>query len=197
MHRRAAQVDQTRERITEAALRLHTSIGPGNTSIAGVAAEAGVTRLTVYRHFPDLESLFDACSAHWAALHPRPDWHTWLTITGLEERARVALGEMYAWYGRHGAELVPIYRDIAAMPASRQAAIRKQQRDMAAAIVEGQWDDGPLGRRMRAVAGHLISLWTWRSLTVDQGLDEGDAVEVGVAFLRAVAGSGIERQSGH
>lgn len=47
MARRAELVDQTRERITAAAARLHTSIGPANTSVAGIAEEAGVTRLTV------------------------------------------------------------------------------------------------------------------------------------------------------
>jgi len=187
MQRRAVQVDQTRERITEAALRLHTSIGPANTSIAGVAAEAGVTRLTVYRHFPDLESLFDACSAHWAALHPRPDWRLWLAVGDVEERARLALGEMYSWYGQHGPELVPIYRDIAAMPASRQTWIRQQQRDMAGAIAGRDADGGRPGRQFRAVAAHLVSLWTWRSLTVEQGLSELEAVELGVTFLLAVA----------
>ena len=53
MQRRAAQVDETRLKITEAAVRLHTTVGPSQTSIAAVAEEAGVTRLTVYRHFAD------------------------------------------------------------------------------------------------------------------------------------------------
>ena len=73
MNRRAEQVDQTRERITAAAVRLHTTVGPSNTSIAAVAEEAGVTRLTVYRHFADLDALFDACRGHWRAANPAPD----------------------------------------------------------------------------------------------------------------------------
>src|SRR5215204_1310550 len=36
------------------------------TTVAAIAETAGVTRLTVYRHFPDTNSLFDACTAHWA-----------------------------------------------------------------------------------------------------------------------------------
>ena len=51
MRRRADLVDATRERITAAAMRLHTSVGPSGASIAAIAAEAGVTRLTVYNHF--------------------------------------------------------------------------------------------------------------------------------------------------
>src|SRR5665647_2726981 len=67
MRRRAEQVNQTRERITEAAARLHTTVGPAHSSIAAIAEEAGVTRLTVYRHFADLDALFEACRAHWSA----------------------------------------------------------------------------------------------------------------------------------
>ncbi len=83
MHRRAEQVEQTRERITEATVRLHRTVGPAHTSIAAVADEAGVTRLTLYRHFADLDTLFGACRTHWVAQnlgagpdrladHPRP-----------------------------------------------------------------------------------------------------------------------------
>jgi AcrR family transcriptional regulator len=65
MHRRAEQVEQTRECITEATVRLHRTVGPAHTSIAAVADEAGVTRLTLYRHFADLDTLFGACRTHW------------------------------------------------------------------------------------------------------------------------------------
>ncbi len=70
---RADREVQTRRRITEAAVKLHGTLGPARTTIKGVAAEAGVQRATVYRHFPDLDSLFSACSAHWASLNPPPD----------------------------------------------------------------------------------------------------------------------------
>jgi AcrR family transcriptional regulator len=55
--RRAEREAQTRLHITEAAVKLHGTIGPAMTTITGVAAEAGVQRATVYRHFPDLESV--------------------------------------------------------------------------------------------------------------------------------------------
>src|SRR5829696_103015 len=77
MRRRAELVDQTRQRIIEATARLHTTLGPSRTTIAGIADEANVTRLTVYRHFPDIEELFLACRAHWRATHPAPDAGRW------------------------------------------------------------------------------------------------------------------------
>src|SRR5665811_1687119 len=86
MKRRAEQVDETRQRITEAAVRLHTTVGPAHSSIAAVAEEAGVTRLTVYRHFADLDALFAACRAHWSAQNPRPD-------AGPGSRSRVSKSE--------------------------------------------------------------------------------------------------------
>ena len=186
MHRRAEQVALTRQRITEAAMLLHTSIGPANTSLAGVAAQAGVTRLTVYRHFPDLESLFVACSGHWMGLNPPPDIDAWRAIPNLEDRARTALRELYGWYREHGDDLFPIYRDIAAMPVATQEAIRTRNA-AAAALIGGDAPTGVDARRLRAVAGHLVSFWTWRSLTHDEGLQEAEAIELAVDFLSGAA----------
>jgi AcrR family transcriptional regulator len=63
MDKRAQDVAATRQDIVEAAVRLHGSVGPAATTVSAVAQEAGVTRLTVYRHFPDDTALFAACSA--------------------------------------------------------------------------------------------------------------------------------------
>ena len=119
MTRRAELVDETRQRITEATARLHTTVGPANTSVASIAEEAGVTRLTVYRHFPDIEVLFAACRAHWRAQNPPPDAGSWPDTRDFETRARRALTEHYAWYRDHAEELFPIYRDMTTMPLGR------------------------------------------------------------------------------
>lgn len=185
MRRRAEQVDQTRERITEATVRLHTSVGPAHTSIAAVAEEAGVTRLTVYRHFADLDALFVACRAHWVAQNPQPDPNGWLAIPDLEGRGRRAFGELYAWYRDHAGELYPIYRDAASMPLSAQQATAAGNRQLADALVAGHVGSvsDRDGRLLRAVAGHLLDFWTWRSLVVQQGLDDGAAVTTAVRLL--------------
>ena len=188
MHRRAEQVDQTRQRITEAAMRLHTTVGPANTSLAGVAAQAGVTRLTVYRHFPDLEALFVACSSHWTTLNPRPDIDAWRAIPDLDARARTGLRQLYGWYREHGDDLFPIYRDSAAVPAAIQERNRARDAATAAALIDGHAPAGAAGRRLRAVAGHLVSFWTWRSLAHDERLDDSAVVDVAVRFLTAAAG---------
>jgi AcrR family transcriptional regulator len=187
MSRRAELVDETRQRITEAAVRLHTTVGPANTSISTVAEAAGVTRLTVYRHFPDLDHLFFACTAHWFALHPPPDPEAWRAVPELAARARRAFAELYGWYGQNADDLFPINRDEAAIP--REAAERRRATSAAyvAALVDGHAPAGVGGHGLRAIAGHLTSFWTWRSLVVEQGLTTDEAVDLAVLMLTDTA----------
>lgn len=182
MRRRAEQIDETRQRITEAAVRLHTSVGPANTTISGVAEEAGVTRLTVYRHFDDLDALFVACMGHWNMLNPGPDVAAWAQTAPLGARAERAIGELYAWYDERHGDLYPIYRDRSAMPESAQAAMAAQVDAMAAVIAA---PDGPGGPVQAAVARHLVDFWTWRSLVIERGLTVEEAGSAAVAMLLA------------
>ena len=195
MRRRAELVDETRQRIVEAAMRLHTTVGPANTFISTVADEAGVTRLTVYRHFPDIEELFAACRGHWFNLHRPPDVAGWRAIPDLETRARRGLGDLYGWYRQNADDLYPINRDAMTMPAGAQAARRAESAALAGALVEGHADGGPDGRELRAIAGHLVTYWTWRSLVVEQGLPNDAAVELAVRILIKAAGTPGRRGS--
>ncbi len=186
MERRSELVDATRDRIRDAAIRLHTSVGPSQTSVSSIAEAAGVTRLTVYRHFPDADALFEACVAHWTAMAKPPDPTAWIAIAALEARARTALAELYAWFSAHHDELYPNYRDRHLTPASSQARLRAgiaRQADIVAGT-DGTASDH--ARRLRAVAGHVVSFWTWRSLTRDQGRSEAEAVEAAVGMLLGV-----------
>lgn len=183
MRKRAEQVEETRQRIVEAAVRLHTSIGPSRTTISGLADEAGVTRVTVYRHFSDEDELYLACTAHWMAQHPPPDPSTWSTIADLGERVTVALTELYGWYGRNADDLYPIVRDHSAMPESAQRAAEQSEAAMADALVLGTKRRGRSRAKLRALSGHVVSFWTWRSLVVDQGLRQEEAIEVAARLL--------------
>lgn len=187
MARRAELVDQTRERITAATARLHTSIGPANTSVAAIAEEAGVTRLTVYRHFDDLDVLFEACRAHWRAENPPPDISAWTGIPDLEPRARTALTRLYGWYRKHAEELFPIYRDMSTMPDSSQERMRAENRRLGDLLVGDAAPVGAGGRRLRAAARHVLDYRTWRSLAIGQDLRDADVVEIGVTLLKALA----------
>ncbi len=193
MQRRAESVNRTRLRITEAAVQQHTTVGPASTSIASIAEAAGVTRLTVYRHFADLDELFEACRGHWIAENPPPDVTRWLRIEDLTERARLALGDLYGWFRAHHEELSPIYRDIAAMPASVQEAMRGEDTSLAEALVRRHAGRGPAGKALRAAAGHLVDFRTWHSLAMGQGLTDGEAVDLAVALLGALGSAQAPR----
>ena len=188
MRRRAEQVDETRQRITEAAVRLHTSVGPAHTSISRVAEEADVTRLTVYRHFADLDALFVACMGHWSAANPPPDAEAWMVIEPLADRARRAFADLYQWYAARHEELYPIYRDWSAMPESAQQAMAAQDDAIARAILgsaTGEDRAADANRILAAVVRHLIDFRTWRSLTIERGLESGEAADAALAMLLA------------
>lgn len=182
MSRRADLVDQTRQRITDAAVRLHTSIGPLATSMSAVAEEAGVTRLTLYRHFPSKDELFGACMSHWRSLHPPPDPDRWRAISAFEPRVRRALVDLYRWYAANGDDLYPIYRDAAYTPISNQLA-RQANNDRMADAMLGDAGVGDSARRLRAAIGHVVGFWTWRSLVADQGLSTAEASAMAAEFV--------------
>ena len=114
--RRADLEEQTRLRITESTVALHEELGPARTSISAVAERAGVRRSTVYRHFPDDEALFAACSAHYRAANPPPDPGEWAAIEDPVERTATALRELYAFYGRTEAMYTSLLRDEPLVP---------------------------------------------------------------------------------
>lgn len=89
---------ETREAIARAASELHEERGVVGTTVTEIARRAGVSRLTVYNHFPDLEHLLPACAAHYASLHPAPDFARALTAENPRARVCTALSLLYGWY---------------------------------------------------------------------------------------------------
>lgn len=183
--RRAELEEETRRRITEAAVDLHGSVGPAQTTISAVAERAGVQRATVYRHFPDEEALFGACSAHWFARHPTPDPSAWAAVPEPSDRLRAGLAELYAWYADGAGMLERTIRDASLVPAMRgPVEARLAWLDHAAAtIAGGRPERGARRRRVEAAIGHALSFATWRSLVREQGLDDAEAVELMADFV--------------
>jgi AcrR family transcriptional regulator len=185
MKRRAELEEQTRRRITESAVALHEQVGPAQTSISAIAERAGVRRSTVYRHFPDEEALFDACSSHWRAANPPPDPRSWSSIDDPADRTRTALRELYAFYDGTEAMYVSLLRDEPLVPA-----VERRLRDFHG-FLHSIGDDLTAGREqpVRAAIGHALAFPTWRSLTSEQGLSRDEAVELMSRLVEAAAGS--------
>ena len=180
MRKRADDVATTRQRIIEATVRLHGIVGPAGTTVAGIAEEAEVTRLTVYRHFPDDETLFSACSAHWFSQQRRPEPDHWREIADPAERLRTGLADLYRFYRDGQPMLRLIHRDRAGLPAVH----RQRLDDTDARHREVLLEPFPSGdHRLCALIGHAVSFWTWYSLCVDQHLSNDDAVDAMVGLI--------------
>src|SRR3954451_20127201 len=128
--RRAEQQAETRQRIVEAMVALHREVGPARTTISAIAERAGVERLTVYRHFPDDRSMFEACTTHYASEVPGPDPAAWAGIEEPAERLRAALLAFYDYYRRAEDVLTHAVRDVPQLPALA-AVLRPQEQFLA------------------------------------------------------------------
>lgn len=189
MKRRAELEEQTRRRITESTVALHEELGPARTSISAVAEHAGVRRSTVYRHFPDEETLFAACSSHWSEANPPPDPSAWAAIEDPAERTETALRELYAFYRRTEGMYTSLLRDEPLVPILHRllGGFYGYLDAIAEMLMGGRGLRARPGRRTRAAIGHALAFPTWRSLTRDQGLGDADAVALMCALVGASA----------
>lgn len=185
---RAQQEAETRERIVEATAALHGDAGPRNTTVSAIAERAGVQRLTVYRHFPDTDRLFEACTTHWLEHNPPPDPTAWQEIDDPAERTRSALAALYGYFRATAYMWARAHRDVDEVPSL--------QAPMAAF---GQWLDGvrddllaawgsQSDSRLRAVLGHAVRFTAWQSLD-REGLDDAAMAASIVTWAAALAGS--------
>lgn len=169
--RRAEQQDRTRQRIVEAMVAVHEELGPRAATVSAIAERAGVQRLTVYRHFPDDDALFAACTSHWLALNPPPDPDAWTRVAEPGARLQAALAALYGYYRRNRRMLAASYRDVDVVPALRKpmAAFDGLLDAIRDGLLEGF--AAPAARRLRPVLGHALRFTTWNSLD-REGLDD-------------------------
>jgi hypothetical protein len=133
----------------------------------------------VYAHFPDHTSLLEACTSHWAHLHPLPDAAAWGGVEPFRERLRVGLTELYAWYGSVERDLVLFLRDAGERPETA-AGFAVETRRLVDALAP------PADGRVRAAVGHGVDFDAWRSLR-RQGLTRRDAVDFMVRLAEGVS----------
>jgi AcrR family transcriptional regulator len=200
MRRRAELEELTRRRITETTVALHQEVGPARTSISAIAERAGVRRSTVYRHFPNEDALFAACSSHWRAANPPPDPRVWAAIEQPAERTETALRELYAFYRRTQRMYESLLRDEPAVPI-----VQRLLRDFHGylettqdVLMRGRGLRGHAARRTRAAIGHAVSFAAWRSLALEQGLADADSVALMCLLVgeAACAPAGRRRTAG-
>jgi AcrR family transcriptional regulator len=189
LKRRAERQEETRQRIVRAAVELHTALGPSRTTVKAIAERAGVTRPTVYAHFPDDRSLLQACSGHVRETVPPPDPVAWRSITDPAQRLESALRELYGYYEQLEPLLANVQRDAAVMPlvAEMNGYRVRYLEDVADVLLEGWAVRGRARTRLRRAIGHALEFGTWQSLARRQGCPTAEAVGLMLTFVRAAA----------
>jgi len=193
---RARREQETRLRITEAAVELHRTVGPANTTVTDVAKLAGVSRMTVYNHFPTDADLFAACSTHWASQNPFPDPAQWETMGDPRERLASALQELYRWYRLKEDMLGKVFRDTPVVPSLAQVmgSLWGPYEDALVQTLAAGWTangaegEVPDNTELAAMLRLVLDFNTWRSLT-GSGLDHESAAGLAARMVVGVAGT--------
>jgi AcrR family transcriptional regulator len=182
---RADKQAATHRALAKAAFELHSTVGPAKTTISAIAEQAGVQRLTVYRHFADQDAIFAACVAHAFELDPPPDPQAWTPINEPEARLRAALTATYQYYRRNQRLLANINRDAELPAVAKRLAHNAEMQLASVAVLCAGWT-GADDRMLAAMIGHALDFSTWRSLAERRGLSDAEATEAMTVLVRGV-----------
>jgi AcrR family transcriptional regulator len=184
---RAAQEEATRQRVIDAAIELHGTVGPGPTTLSAVAERAGVQRNTLYRHFADERTLLFACSSHWGAQHPVPAPDGWDEIADPVARTRHGLRVVYAYFEETEAMMTLVLRD---------AELHDDVAEALDAWMEGfdpvrdallrAWPRSARRKQAAALVDVALSFRTWQTLVRARGLRTRAAADLMADTLGAV-----------
>ncbi|MCB9894652.1 MAG: TetR/AcrR family transcriptional regulator [Planctomycetes bacterium] len=185
--RRKESAEETHRRIVDAVVELHATIGPAKTTIQAIAKQAGVQRLTVYRHLPDETTLYRACSSRYLEQNPLPDVAEWRHLEEPADRTRTALTALYGFYRRTQGVWRNSYRDADDIePLKAMLAEVQQWLDGVRDDLLKTWRPSRSSRAaVQAVLGHALHFTTWDSLQ-SQGLADAAIAEAVEKWLRAL-----------
>jgi hypothetical protein len=113
---------------------------------------------------------------------------TWRRIAEPENRLRLALQELYAYYRVAGQGLAVISRDAPLLRPELQVSPSRIDvlRAMPGVLLEGWNVRGRRRHLLAAALGHATAVTTWQSLVEQQGLSDDEAVDLLVAMTLAV-----------
>jgi AcrR family transcriptional regulator len=178
--KRQAAVDETRARIVRATMELHNANGVLATRFEDIAKRADVATATVYRHFPTLDHIVNACGAltmhtiqpPTAADAPR----LFAGAKSLPARVERLVREMATFYQRSQQTWVAVLRDcdklaqLRAFIDAHRAAIEAHVREALQPVGDA------LEPRTFQVVCALVDYPIWRSL-IDRNLQPDDIID--------------------
>ncbi len=183
--RRAEQQEQTRERIVGAVMALHEKLGPANTSIKAIAEKAGVQRLTVYRYFPDDDSLFQACTSEWFKLHPPPDITEWADIEDAGRHSTAVLLAFYRYYRKTEKMWKGAYRDVEEIKALKKPmGMFEGYLDQVRDEMLKRWKaKGKRKQQLSTTLRHCLRFTSWESLKREK-LNDQQITELVITWIQ-------------
>lgn len=174
--RRDEAVAATRRRIVKAIVDLHAEQGAQNTSYAMIAARADVAVPTVYKHFPNLTEMFNACVGHVTAQAPPlgPEIFTGLSDAASRLDALVrAIAARYRFltpwlrWTMYEAPLIP------ELAVHHRRALEQRKQLIATALTPA-FESEPLPALVGLIDA-LLDFRTWHALTEEHHLTDADA----------------------
>jgi AcrR family transcriptional regulator len=184
---RQQQQEQLKQRIAEAAARLHAERGVLATSYAEIAQAAGVSLPTMYKHFPDLGELERACSGHVTAQAPAFPTDEVLAAPDLRTAALVlveATDRLHAyfepWKSWREANRIPVIAESAAQQRGRMV-------QLCEALMARHGVDGPRPE-LAALWESLLDFELWHRLVRAHGLPRATVRAHLLSLVLAVTG---------
>lgn len=180
--RRNAQAEETRQLILAAVGRLFETAPEDALSFDAIAAEAGVQRRTIFRHFPNKDALLEA---FWTWINQQVALQTWprtkedlvtmppVTFAGFDQHEGVIRAALMSKSGRE--------MRLRANP-ERQAAFHESLAEITSEL------DPLLARNLLAVVQALYSASAWQSMRDYwhlSGREAGEAVAWAIETLLA------------
>jgi len=178
MDKRSAAVEETRQRILEATLALHSEKGIFGTSWQDIAQRADVSVGTVYKHFPSLDELVPACGELMYAITRPPSLEDAPQIFAgahsLEERLERLISELFDFYERGASYIETDFQE-------RQLPAVQEWEAYWRAAIEGLACEalspvGPDERTVRAV-GALLDFYVFKSFS-ERGIPKEEAEQI-------------------
>ena len=186
MDTRAAAVEQTRQRIVEAAVALHREEGVLATSWEDIAKRADVALGTVYRHFPSRDALVKACGKEVSAIiqpaKPEDAERIFANTSSLEARIGLLIDELFAFYERGSAFIELQLRERQQVPGLAASSARRDAgRD---SLVREALRNVRANEQTVHVVSVLTDFPVWKSLEV-RGVEKETAAATIKALLLA------------
>lgn len=162
---RATTVQQTRQRIVQAARALHAEQGILGTNYEEIAQRAGTAPATVYRHFPSLDDLLPACARSIKVLQPLTPEQAAEQFRGLSQpaqRVEVLVRGTCECYARDHGWLQAAHQEADLLPTLREMV--QAQRESLRLLVRTALAGAGVTERTVQVVAALTDFPVWKSL---------------------------------